>query len=169
MSAANLVAALNTVEQDHRLVLEKVQALKDVVYFLLDPGDDGPRRALDRLRDLDGYFGTVFEAHMDEEEMTLFPLLERNKPDGPGLAARLRQEHDEIRRKRREFGNCLAVAGDLEDHVPRAVLRDLVVFGWELWEILDNHAGAETRALQRCVTASLSGGDAPDSAAVPKP
>jgi hypothetical protein len=150
MTAAELKTALDTVEQDHRLVLDKVQALKEAVYRLLEPGAV-PRRFLDRLREINEYFATHFAAHLEEEEATLFPFLERHTPDGPGLVGRLRLEHEEIRRKREDFGNCVDVALQLEDGLPGAVRRDLLTLGWDLWELLDKHAHVETRAVQECV------------------
>lgn len=52
---------------------------------------------------------------MDEEEKTLFTLLERFPPHGAALAGRLRQEHDDLRRRLDEFGSCLSVATELQD------------------------------------------------------
>jgi hypothetical protein len=150
MSTADLLAALNTVEQDHRLLLDNVQALREAVICLLDPEAD-PTKALDRLREIEAYLATQFEAHMEEEETTLFPLLEREKSDGPALAARLREEHAEIRRRRSQFGDCLDVAEGLEGGPPRMVLMDLIVYGWDLWEFLDYHAHVETRAVHQCL------------------
>jgi hypothetical protein len=82
-------------------------------------------------------------------------LLEQQKPDGAELVGRLRLEHEEIRHKREEFGNCLQVASDLEERLPRAVVRDLLIDGWDLWEILDKHAYVETQAVQQCVARYL--------------
>jgi hypothetical protein len=113
MNAAELTAALNTVEQDHRLVLDKIQALKDAVCRLLEPEVD-VAQVIDQHREIHAYLATQFEAHMEEEETTLFPLLERQGSEDSGLVVRLRQQHAEIRRRREEFGNCLRVAGDLE-------------------------------------------------------
>jgi hypothetical protein len=157
MSAAQITAALNTVEQDHRLVLEKMQALKGAVSCLLESEDEdaGVRCVLTRLRESNRFFASRFEAHMDEEERTLFPYLERQEPEGPALVARLRQEHAEIRRLREELGKCLAVASEIEDEPPRMVLRDVLAFGWELWEALDNHAHAETQAVHQAAARYL--------------
>ena len=154
MSAAELMAALNTVEQDHRLVLDKIQALKETVCRLLDP-EMNAGQVLDQLREIHAYLATQFEMHMEEEESTLFPLLEQEKPEGADLVARLRQEHAEIRRRREEFVNCLWVAGDLEGGPPPMVLWDLLQYGWDLWEFLDNHAHVETRAVHQCVNRSV--------------
>jgi hemerythrin-like domain-containing protein len=151
MNATELLAALETVEQDHQLVLDKVQVLREMVNSLLEPGDTIPREVIDRLRDMNGSFSTQLECHMDEEEITLFPLMERHTPDGPALVVRLRQEHEEIRRRLEEFANCLHVSGELEDNLPRMVARDLLTFGWQLWDILDNHAHQETAALRECL------------------
>jgi hypothetical protein len=145
MSAAELTAVLNTVEQDHRLVLAKMHVLKDALSCLLEPGKIDPRPVLARLLESNEFIATRFQAHMEEEERTLLPLLER-QPGGPALVARLRRDHAEIRRLREEFGKCLAVALQIEDEPPKMVLRDVFAFGWELWDALDDHAHAETRA-----------------------
>jgi hypothetical protein len=76
-------------------------------------------------------------------------------PDGPDLVARLQTEHTEVRRKREAFGNCIDVAAELGDDVPSAVVNDLLCFGWELWDILDHHAHAETYAIQRCLALAV--------------
>jgi hypothetical protein len=66
--------------------------------------------------------------------------------------ARLRQDHDDIRRRRQEFGDCLEIAESLDGGPPPMVVRDLLAYGWELWERLDNHAHAETQAVRQCIT-----------------
>jgi hemerythrin-like domain-containing protein len=149
MNATDLLPALNTVEQDHHLVLDKVRALKETAYYFVNPGGNTPRQIIDHLRGLHGYFATQFTAHMAEEEVTLFPLLEQHQPEGPELVARLRREHGEIRRRCEELGNSLKVADELEGEFPRMVLRDLLAYGWDLWEKLDDHARTETRAVHR--------------------
>jgi hypothetical protein len=151
MNAAQARAALATVEQDHQLVLDKMRALKDAMSGLLEPESTEAGRVLDRLREIDEYFATHFAAHLEEEETTLFPFLERQDPAGAALVASLRHEHAQIRRKREEFGTCLGVAGELEDGPPERVLRDLLFYGWDLWDALDQHAHAETRALHQCI------------------
>jgi iron-sulfur cluster repair protein YtfE (RIC family) len=143
------------VEQDHQLVLDKVRSLKEAANSLLSPVDPASRQALDRLQELNNYFSTQLACHMDEEEVTLFPLLERQAPEGPALVAGLRQEHEEIRRKLEEFSNCLDVAGQLPDGLPRPVRRDLLTYSWDLWEILDTHAYRETHAIRDCLLQSL--------------
>jgi hemerythrin-like domain-containing protein len=155
MNAPEFLAAMKTVEQDHQLVLDKVQLLKETVSGLLAPGETVPRAVLDRLRELHGYFSTQLACHMEEEELTLFPLVAQHMPGGGDLVARLRQEHEEVRRKLEEFGNCLHVADELQEDVPKAVARDLLTYGWVLWDILDNHAHQETQALRRCLPQSL--------------
>jgi hemerythrin-like domain-containing protein len=149
MSNANLLRALSVVEEDHQIVLAKMQALRETVQHLLEPGPDGLDRALRRLRDLHAYFVKAFESHMVEEETALFGLLEQRHPTGRDLVARLRQEHDTIRRHCEEFGGSLAVATDLEDRLPRVVVRDLLTYGWEFWEALDQHAYVETQAVHQ--------------------
>jgi hemerythrin-like domain-containing protein len=155
MNAAESVAALDTVEEDHRLVLEKMRALRDAISWLISPGGPGVCRALQRLREVHDYFATHFTAHLLEEEQTLFPYLRKRLPDGPDVVARLQAEHAEIRRKRQEFGDCLDVAAELEDQLPSAVINDLLTFGWELWDMLDHHAHAETWAVQRCLSRAM--------------
>jgi hemerythrin-like domain-containing protein len=159
MNNADLLLALNVVEEDHQLVLHKMQALKDAVSLLLEPGSATLPRALRRLRELHAYFATKFESHMEEEETALFPLLERNAPGGPELAARLRGEHEEIRRRGEEFGNSLAYAAQLDDELPRAVVRDLLRYGWEFWDYVDQHAHTEMRAVRQCLAEVLQARD----------
>lgn len=149
MNAADLLPALNTVEQDHRLVLDKMRALKETASYLLDPEATDPRKVLARLHELHDYFTTQFTTHLEEEEKTLFPLLEQYAPGGPELVARLRREHAEIRRRGEELGNCLGVADELEGAFPDRVLRDLLAYGWDLWDLLDDHARTETQAVHR--------------------
>jgi hemerythrin-like domain-containing protein len=155
MNATEVTAALHTVEQDHRLVLDRVQALKDAVRGLFDTLDEDPRPALARLRDSNKFFATQFAAHLEEEETALFPLLERDAAGGAELVGRLRREHAEIRRRREELGNCLDVALGLDGRLPRMVVRDLVAYGWELWDLLDEHAHTETRAVHQCIARSF--------------
>jgi hypothetical protein len=159
MGATEFLSAFTIVEQDHELVLTRMRALKETVSGLLDPEDAGLPRTLQRLRELHVFFGTQFESHMEEEEVGLFPLLEQGVQDGPELVARLQQEHEDLRRKCAELGNSLQVATDLEGAVPVMVLWDLMSYGWELWEALDNHAHAETQALYQCIARTLPGGD----------
>jgi iron-sulfur cluster repair protein YtfE (RIC family) len=160
MGTSEFLSALTIVEQDHQLALEKMQALKETVGRLLDPDDRDLPRALERLRELHAYFGTHFESHMEEEEVGLFPLLERDLPDGPERVAKLREEHTDIRRRCEELGNSLQVADELGDDLPVMVLWDLLNYGWDFWEILDNHAHAETRSLHQAIARTLPGGPA---------
>jgi hemerythrin-like domain-containing protein len=155
MKLIEVAAALTTVEQDHQLVVDKLQALHEVVAALMSPAEIDVPRVFGRLRELDNYFVTQFTTHMDEEEKTLFPLLEQLTPDGPTLVERLRQEHTTLRRKLDDFSNCLAVAGELEDRPPRVVLRDLLTYSWEVWDLLDKHAHAETQGIHECIKGHL--------------
>jgi hypothetical protein len=157
MNPAGILAALKTVEQDHQMVLDKVQALRQAVEELIHLNGGSAGRLLKQLQEIHAYFATQFEAHMEEEETTLLPLLETGASDGPALVARLRQEHEEIRRMRTDFGNCLDVAGQLADRVPRTVLRELMTYAWELWDLLDRHAYNETRAVHLRVAGELVG------------
>jgi iron-sulfur cluster repair protein YtfE (RIC family) len=151
------MAALNTVEQDHRLVLDRMQALKTTVSWLLDRSMEEARQGLFQLREINKYFSTELACHLEEEEQTLFPLLEQSDPQGKELVARLRREHDTIRQRCQELDDCVQVALELEDGLRRAVVRDVYVFGWRLWEALDDHARLETQAIHRCVESSLQG------------
>jgi hemerythrin-like domain-containing protein len=164
MDAVLLATALQTVEQDHQLVVDRIQALRELVAALLDPRDIDAPLVFGRLRDLDNYFFTQFVTHMDEEEKTLFPLLQRFSPEGSALVDRLRQEHTTLRRTLDDFTNCLKVAIELEDRPPQVVLRDLLTYAWELWEGLDKHAHEETRGIQECLDRSLAAELAPPKA-----
>jgi hemerythrin-like domain-containing protein len=155
MNRTELMSALNTVEQDHRLVLDNVETLKETVSCLLEPNGADLRRSLAKLEEINAYFATQFEAHMEEEETTLFPMLEQQKPDGAALVAGLRQDHEEIRNKRKDFENCLQIAVELEDGLTKLVLRDLLIYGLDLWERLDKHAHAESQAVHKCAARYL--------------
>jgi len=155
MKTDEIMAALSTVEQDHQLVLDKMQSLREAVGGLLEPNTPA-RQTLARLQELNRFFATQLITHMEEEEVTLFPLLERYQPEGPKLVKRLREEHVDIRRQLDEFGNCLNVALQL-DEAPRVVLRDLLAYGWDFLEALDNHAHVETQSVHLCFARSLLG------------
>ena len=155
MQIADFVAALNTLEQDHQLLLDRVQALKEMVACLADPEHIDPPRVFGRLQDLDKYFVTQLATHMDEEEKTLFPLLEQFPPEGAALAQRLRQEHDQLRRAVADFDSGVGVALDLQDRPPAVLLRDLLIQASELWELLDRHARAESQGLHECLKRPL--------------
>ncbi len=150
MNATELMAALDTVEQDHQLILDKMTGLKAAVACLLEPATNC-HAALDRLRELNDFFATAFETHMQEEEVTLFPLLEKNGPDSVALVKHLLDQHAEIRGRLEEFDKCLHVADETEDNLQKMVVRDLVAFGWELWQTLDEHARLETQAVRGCM------------------
>ena len=160
MNVTEVMAALNTVEQDHRLVLDRMQALKETVNCLTDRKIEDVRQMLLQLREINNYFATDFTCHLEEEEETLFPLLEQYSTEATGVMLRLRPEHETIRRRCEEFDNGLQVALDLEDGLNKTVLRDVFLYGWRMWELLDDHAHLETQAIHRCLEISLHNGAA---------
>jgi hemerythrin-like domain-containing protein len=149
------MAALDTIEQDHRLVLERMEVLKQTVNCLMYQKTNDIRQVLFNLREINKYFSTEFICHSDEEEQTLFPLLEQENPDGKNLVTRLRVEHDAIHRCCEEFDVSLQLALDLEDGLNKTVVRDVFIYGWRLWELLDDHARVETQAIHQYVQRSL--------------
>ncbi len=155
MHIANFVAALDTVAQDHQLLLDRMEALKEMVACLAEPENFDPPKVFGRLRDLDKYFITQFTTHMDEEETMLFPLLEQFPPEGGALAECLRQEHEVLRRALADFDSGVGVALDLQDRPPAVLLRDLLMQASELWELLDKHAHAETQGVHDCLKRQL--------------
>jgi hemerythrin-like domain-containing protein len=155
MNATKVMPALNTIEQDHRLVLERMQSLKETVSCLMYRKPEDARQILFQLREMNKYFSTEFTCHAEEEEQTLFPLLEEYAPEGSKLLARLRGEHDAIRRSCEEFDNSLQLALDLEDGLNKTVVRDVFIFGWRLWELLDDHAHTETQAIHQCLASAF--------------
>src|SRR5262245_34784630 len=155
MDATAFARALETVEQDHQLLVDRVQALRQLVVTLMTPEEIYAPRVFGRLRELDNYFTTQFLTHLDEEEQTLFPLLEQFPPEGSALTEQLRQEHQELRRKLADFDSCLTIAIELQDRPPQAVVEDLLVYTWDLWELLDDHARAETQGIHECLDRAL--------------
>jgi hemerythrin-like domain-containing protein len=156
MNTDQLKAAVNTVEQDHQLVLENLQALKDTVYCLMEPANTSSSEVVARLNDFNNFFATQFESHLEEEETTLFPLLENEASGGAEVVARLRKDHDDIRRKRGEFASCLEIAADSqEESLAPSILRELLRYGLAFWEQLDTHAHFESRELHRCISQGL--------------
>lgn len=155
MNSINVMAALNTVEQDHRLVLDRIQALKNTVDWLTNRTPKDARQGLLQLRDINKYFATELICHLEEEEQTLFPLLEESNSQGRELVARLRTEHDAIRQRCQELDDSVQFAIELEDDLPRAVLRDVYFYGWRLWELLDAHAHVESQAIHQCLEGAL--------------
>jgi hemerythrin-like domain-containing protein len=155
MNESKVMAALNTIEQDHRLVLERMQSLKETVSCLMYRQPEDARQILLQLREMNKYFSTEFTCHADEEEQTLFPLLEEYHPEASNVSARLRGGHDAIRRSCEEFDNSLQVALDLEDGLNKIVVRDVFISGWRLWELLDDHAHEETQAIHQCLASAF--------------
>ena len=155
MNVTKVMSALNTIEQDHRLVLDRMQALKETVSCLMYRKTEDVRQALLKLREINKFFSTEFTCHSDEEEETLFPLLEQDNLKGSELVARLRAEHDKIHHQCEEFDNSLQLALDLEDGLNKTVLRDVFIYGWQLWELLDDHARVETQAIHQCLENSF--------------
>jgi iron-sulfur cluster repair protein YtfE (RIC family) len=153
MDATQLKAAVNIVEQDHQLVLENLRALKDTVYCLMEPAKTSSGEVVTRLDEFNKFFTSQFEDHLKEEETTLFPLLEKDGSGGAEVVARLRKDHDDIRRKRSEFESCLKIAAaSQEENIPPSILRDLLRYGLDFWEQLDTHAHFESRELHRCIS-----------------
>jgi hypothetical protein len=146
------MAALKVVEDDHQLVLEKVQALAKALNCLRETGERQPNQVIASLQGFNEFLGSRLASHLEEEERTLFPFLEQFCPEGGSLVARLRMDHTAILSKCREFANCLQIAAELvDDGLSRAVLLDLLAFGLELWELLDAYAHTETQAIRQCL------------------
>jgi iron-sulfur cluster repair protein YtfE (RIC family) len=148
MNATECMAALNTVEQDHRLVLDKMRGLKEAVSSLLEPATNW-HAAVDRLDELHRFFAGTIETHMQKGEISLFPLLEKSGPGGAQAAKHLRNEHTAIRRQLEEFGEFVRVADESDDEPLK--VRDVLALGWKLWGLLDEHARRETQAVQQCL------------------
>jgi hypothetical protein len=156
MNLDQFMVALKVVEDDHQLVLEKVQALRNTLHCLSETGEGQSQQVITKLQGLNDFLGTRLAAHLEEEERTLFPFLEQSFPEGGALVARLRLDHAAILEKQREFANCLEIAAELvDDGLTRVVLLDLLAFGLELWELLDAHAHTETQAIRQCLVCRL--------------
>jgi hypothetical protein len=150
------MAALKVVEDDHQLVLEKVQALGKALRCLSGAGDRQPNRVITILQGFNDFLAGRLASHLEEEERMLFPFLEGSFPEGSSLVARLRMDHRALLSKSQEFANCLEIAAELVDGgLTRAVVLDLVAFGLELWELLDAHAHNETQAIRQCLVCRL--------------
>jgi hypothetical protein len=155
-SLDQFMAALKVVEDDHQLVLEKVQALRNALRCLSEAEEGRPQQVITTLQGINDFLGTRLTAHLEEEERMLFPFLEQSFPEGGALVARLRLDHAAILEKQREFANCLEIAAELvDDGLTRVVLLDLLAFGLELWELLDAHAHTETQAIRQCLVCRL--------------
>jgi hemerythrin-like domain-containing protein len=150
MNTSEVTAVLDIAEQDHQRVLENIQTLKEAVVGLMRPrGNIDLPDALRRLRDSQRFVNGWFITHTEGEERTLFPFLERHNSDGAGVVARLRGEHEEIHRLFDQFSNSLSAAHASKDQLSAKVVNDLLTYGWELWEALDDHACEETEAVHR--------------------
>jgi hemerythrin-like domain-containing protein len=149
MEISQLMSAMNMVETDHQLVVEKLQLLKDALGCLMD-SERNATSLVKRIYELSKVIASRFSTHVAQQEIRLLPFLVQNLPEEPGLVATLRNEHERIERKSAELSNCLKVALELEEKLPHAVLWDVMTYGWELWELLDGHAHRETAAIRRC-------------------
>jgi hypothetical protein len=157
MNLNQFIAVLRVVEDDHQLVVEKVQALRKALTCLMETGEPQPRQVIAKLQKVNDFLGTRFASHLEEEERTLFPFLEQSLPGGASLVTRLELDHAAIVHKQQEFANCLQIATELlDDGLTRAVLLDLLTFGLELCELLDAHAHSETQAIRQCLVCRLT-------------
>lgn len=152
----HLFAALRIVEQDHQLVVEKAQALRSALAYLRETGDRQAPQVIGNLRRLNEFFESHLAAHMEDEERTLYPLLENSMVEGSALVDQLTAEHTAIVTKYREFADCLQIAAEVgEDGLAHSVVLDLLAFGLDLWEALDAHARTETQAIRQCLVSAL--------------
>jgi hemerythrin-like domain-containing protein len=157
MNLDQFMTALKILEDDHQLVLENLQALRNASHYLSEIGEPRTQKVAAMLRKANDYLGTRLTAHLSEDESFLFPFLEKAIPDGGTLVARLRSDHATILEKRQEFAHLLEVAAQLEnDGRSKAVLFDLLAMGFKQCELLDAHAHNETQAIRQCIAARLS-------------
>lgn len=154
MEITELMAVMKAVEEDHRQVLDKLQALQAALGCLTGT-EKSPWPILTRLGEVNTLLARRSAEHAAEEERTLFPFLVQNLPDEPHLVEDLRHEQDEINHKREEFGDSLVMAQQLGSGISRAILLDVIASGWELLDLLDRHAHAETAAVQKCFSRFL--------------
>ncbi len=153
MEIDQLIAVMGAVEQDHRLVLKKVKALKEAL-GCLSGIEKEPTPVLEKLQELKRFLENRFGRPTKKEEV-LFSFLKQNLAEKPDVVESLRHEYGEINRKREEFGDCLDLAQGLGNGLTRAVLLDVLAFGFELWDLLDLHVYHETKAVQECFSRFL--------------
>jgi hemerythrin-like domain-containing protein len=154
MEINELMSAMSLVETNHRLILEKLELVKESLGCLMKP-EITRAPVIQKFQDLVQAIAARFSAHLAQQEVQLFPFLLKHLPEEPDLVSDLRKEHDQIEHKMEEMSNCLKVALELEENVPHAVLWDIATYGWELWELLDSHAHRETRAVRQCFSKFL--------------
>lgn len=150
MEIGKLMAVMDTVEEDHRQVAARMQALKEALISLSQTNN--PRSVLRQVHEANAGFAKRFAHHAREEESTLFPFLIENLPDEPDLVNALQKEHEEIIAKFEDFDNCVEMGEELDEVLPRTILLDVLAFGWELLDQMDLHAHHETSAVQRCLS-----------------
>ena len=151
------MAVLKTVEDEHQVLLEKVQALRTGLGSLRDARAFQSQQTIQTLQSLGSYFTTSLALHLHDDEQRLLPLLEQSGAEGVSLMEVVKKDHAAILAKLEVFADCLEVAAELDDgDLSRTALVDLTIFGTELCDLLDVHIRREMQAICDCLHCRLA-------------
>ena len=101
---ASMKKPTEILKEEHQSVLEKLDALEDVIRNL-----EQKEKISVKLKELASFFKTDFWVHFDKEERALFPEFDSFMPRGSGPLAVMIDEHEVVRKTNAVMQNAIAL------------------------------------------------------------
>tara|TARA_B100000315_G_scaffold249681_1_gene281302 strand:- start:194 stop:703 length:510 start_codon:yes stop_codon:yes gene_type:complete len=127
-------------KEDHQNVLQKLDALEDIIAQL-----DKKEEISAKLEELASFFKTDFWVHFIKEEEALFPEIEEFIPRDGGPTGMMLIEHKDLRDANAEFQPAVAVY--LEDSDDLKTREKILEWGTHFIVALRNHIAKENDIL----------------------
>jgi hemerythrin-like domain-containing protein len=148
---------LETVREDHELVVEQLGVLEELESTL--GGDGGPHldRTLESLRAASRFFQTKLLPHLQEEEQGLFRLFRDCLPKGSTLVYELEAEHAQMRELCERLHEEVALLRHVKNR--RApVFSDLRDLCARIARLLEQHAERENTLVEHFLIPTVHAG-----------
>jgi hypothetical protein len=143
--------SFRTVDEDHALLLGQMKALEDAI-SLLREDDRDDSHVLPVLAQLRHYFLSDLLPHLLREETEFLPVVTRLVANGTSKAARVRDEHGQLRRRIEQFRTAYTLVSYVGPQARHELLWRLIHEARAIFAQLKIHAAFEfelTRELAR--------------------